>query len=122
MARFYSNENFPLPAVLELRGLGHDVLTTAESGHAGQQMTDSEVLAYAISVERAVLTYNRRHFVALHQQRPAHAGIIVCTVDADCAAPCPAHPRSSSKPSERNCESTHSDYAAGVMHGGPNRR
>lgn len=86
MARFYSNENFPLPVVLELRRLGHDVLTTAESGHAGQRMTDPEVLAFAISTARAVLTYNRRHFIALHQQRPVHAGIVVCTVDADCAA------------------------------------
>ena len=26
MARFYANENFPLPTVEELRRLGHDVL------------------------------------------------------------------------------------------------
>lgn len=30
MARLYANENFPLPAVEELRRLGHDVLTTYE--------------------------------------------------------------------------------------------
>lgn len=34
MARFYSNENFPFPAVEELRRLGHDVVTMAEAGHA----------------------------------------------------------------------------------------
>lgn len=32
MARFYSNENFPLPVVERLRALGHDVLTTYEAG------------------------------------------------------------------------------------------
>ncbi|HEY4759482.1 MAG TPA: DUF5615 family PIN-like protein [Thermoguttaceae bacterium] len=32
MARFYANENFPLPVVEELRRLEHDVLTTQESG------------------------------------------------------------------------------------------
>ena len=33
MARFYSNENFPLPVVEEgLRRLGHDVLTIQETG------------------------------------------------------------------------------------------
>jgi len=30
MAKFYANENFPLPVVEELRRLGHDVLTTYE--------------------------------------------------------------------------------------------
>lgn len=28
MARLYSNENFPLPVVVALRALGHDVVTT----------------------------------------------------------------------------------------------
>lgn len=83
MARFYSNENFPLPVVLELRQLGHNVMTIAESGHASQQMTDAEVLAFATTAGRAVLTYNRRHFIALHAHQPEHAGIVVCTVDAD---------------------------------------
>jgi hypothetical protein len=34
MARFYSDENFPLPVVEELRKLGHDVLTIHEAGQA----------------------------------------------------------------------------------------
>lgn len=83
MARLYSNENFPLPAVLELRRLGHDVMTIAESGNAGRQMTDPEVLSFVTADSRAVITFNRRHFIALHQQRTPHAGIIVCTVDSD---------------------------------------
>jgi hypothetical protein len=43
------------------------------------------VLAFARALDRAVLTLNRRHFVRLHRQQPDHAGIIVCTVDADFA-------------------------------------
>jgi len=47
MARLYANENFPLPAVEELRRLGHDVLTSYESGRAGQAVPDEDVLAFA---------------------------------------------------------------------------
>lgn len=83
MARFYSNENFPLPAVLELRRLGHDVLTVAETGRAGAQLRDAEVLSFATQDSRAVITFNRRHFIALHLKRTNHAGIVVCTVDPD---------------------------------------
>ena len=36
MARLYANENFPLQAVEELRQLGHDVLTTQETGSIGR--------------------------------------------------------------------------------------
>lgn len=83
MARLYANENFPFPVVEELRRLGHDVLTVAETGRANQRMSDTEVLEFAIAESRAVLTHNRKHFLALHRQRPAHAGIVACTYDAD---------------------------------------
>jgi hypothetical protein len=86
MARIYSNENFPFPVVEELRRLGHDVLTTFESGRAGQRIPDEEVLTYAVGESRAVLTHNRRHFVHLHGKIPQHCGIIVCTVDSDAVA------------------------------------
>ena len=49
MARFYANENFPLPVVLELRRLGHDVLTVRESGKANRAVPDGELLDYATS-------------------------------------------------------------------------
>lgn len=84
--RFYSNENFPLPAVEKLRQLGHDVLTVAESGHAGQAWADEEVLRFATKDRRAVLTMNRRHFIRLHDASPEHGGIIVCTFDPSFAA------------------------------------
>jgi hypothetical protein len=40
MARLYSNENFPLPVVQELRKLGHDVLTVQELDNADQVIPD----------------------------------------------------------------------------------
>lgn len=85
MARLYANENFPLPVVLALRLLRHDVLTIQESGRADQAIPDEAVLTFAVSQERAVLTLNRRHFVRLHSAHPIHAGIIVCTFDPDFA-------------------------------------
>ena len=83
MARLYANENFPLPVVLELRRLGHDVLTVQETGKAGLAMPDEAVLAFATGDARAVLTINRKHFLRLHRRDASHAGIIVCTLDLD---------------------------------------
>ena len=85
MARLYSNENFPLPVVEELRTLGHDVVTIQETGKADQALPDDKVLEFATAENRAVLTLNRRHFIRLHHEQPQHAGIIVCTVDPDFA-------------------------------------
>lgn len=81
--RLYSDENFPLPTVEELRQLGHDVLTMYEDGKANQSIPDEDVLALATEKGRAVLTTNRRHFIKLHRRRHQHGGIIVCTFDPD---------------------------------------
>jgi hypothetical protein len=86
MVRCYANENFPLAVVEALRRFGHDVLTTAESGRAGQAIPDADVLAFAVAEQRIVLTLNRRHFIRLHQTTPAHTGIVVCTYDPDFVA------------------------------------
>ena len=83
MARLYSNENFPQPVVEALRALGHDVLTSRDAGKANQRIEDAEVLAYATSVGRAVLTLNRRDFRRLHETGVAHGGIVACTADLD---------------------------------------
>jgi hypothetical protein len=83
MARLYADEDFSYPAVEELRRLGHDVLTAQEAGEGGQGRTDPEVLAIASAEGRAVVTFNRRHFVRLHHQSGSHFGIIVCSRDAD---------------------------------------
>lgn len=86
MARLYSNENFSLPVVEELRHLGHEVLTIQETGRANQALSDEAVLDFARGERRIVLTLNRRHFVHLHGERSDHAGIVVCTYDPDFAA------------------------------------
>lgn len=82
--KFYANENFPLPAVTCLRALGHDVVTTNEVGFSNRGLPDSDVLEYAISVQRVVVTFNRRDFVRLHFAKAGkHSGIVVCSEDRD---------------------------------------
>lgn len=85
MARLYADENFPRPVVAELCELGHDVLTIQEAGAAEQSTPDEAVLAFAVATGPAVLTLNRKHFARLHETRPDHAGIIVCTFDPNFA-------------------------------------
>jgi hypothetical protein len=79
----YADENFPQPVVTELRRLGHDVLTVHEAGKARQKVPDEAILTDASADGRAVLTHNRKDFIHLHDTRPNHAGIIVCTTDLD---------------------------------------
>ena len=79
MARFYADENFDYPTVMELRILGHDVLTVQEAGNRGN--TDDQVLAFATLDGRVVLTHDRRDFAHLHQHDSNHAGIVSCTLD-----------------------------------------
>lgn len=81
MARLYMDEQFPREASDRLRQLGHDVLTVQEAGKAGLRIPDSQVLAFATSLDRAVVTHNRFDFIRLHNQEPNHAGIIACTED-----------------------------------------
>lgn len=86
MARIYADEDFNLRVVEELRRLGHDVLTVHEAGRGGQGIDDADVLAYAITLGRAVLTFDRRDYHRLAGLTPAHAGIITCTRDTNVAA------------------------------------
>jgi predicted nuclease of predicted toxin-antitoxin system len=86
MARLYANENFPFPAVEELRRLGHDVLTVQETGKAERSASDEEVLAFSKAEGRILLTLNRKHFIQLHRQQPEHMGIVVCSFDPDFVA------------------------------------
>lgn len=86
MADIYSNENFPLPVVEELRKLGHDVLTTHEAGKSEQAIPDEEVLKFASESQRVLVTLNRKHFIRLHNESSHHSGIVVCTFDPDFGA------------------------------------
>ncbi len=81
MARFYADEQFPHRIVEVLQTLGHDILTVQAADNRG--LPDEAVLAFATQENRAVLTFNRRHFIRLHTQQPEHAGIIVCKDDPD---------------------------------------
>lgn len=84
MAEFYSNENFPLGVVEALRKLGHNVQTSFEAGRANQRIPDDEVLKFATSEKRVLLTLNRRDFIVLDRSAEGqHAGIVVCTQDVD---------------------------------------
>jgi hypothetical protein len=83
MARLYGDEDFSYHVVVELRRLGHDVLTVQEAGQANLGVPDSAVLAFAIAQDRAVVTFNRRHFISLHREVASHRGILVCTRDPD---------------------------------------
>ena len=86
MVALYVDEDFSYPVVQRLRQLGHDMLTAHEAGQAGQGIEDVTVLAFATTAGRAVLTFNRRHFIRLHTEVSLHAGIIVCTRDDDTVA------------------------------------
>ena len=79
MANFYADEQFPRATSVALRTLGHDVLTVQEAGNANQKIPDEDVLAFATSQDRAVLTLNRYDFISLHRKSSAHTGIIVCS-------------------------------------------
>lgn len=81
MARFYADEDFPLPVVAELRRFGHDVRTVQDAGRAGQRIGDPQVLADAIAEQRAVLTHNHTDFKWLHRHASQHQGIVSCTHD-----------------------------------------
>lgn len=81
--RLYADENFPLPVVIALRELKHDVVTMMETGEANQELPDEDVLKRGTLESRILLTLNRRDFIQLHNQNNDHAGIVVCTVDPD---------------------------------------
>lgn len=83
MIKLYSNENFPIDIVVELRKLGYDVLTSYEAGQANQGIPDEEVLDFAIQHERTIITLNRNDFIALHLSGISHKGIIICKTDRD---------------------------------------
>ena len=86
MALLLADENFPAPAIERLRQLDHNVLTLLQTDMAGLAIPDDEVLAFATSLNRCLLTLNRKDFIKLHTQSSQHAGIIICTFDLDFTA------------------------------------
>src|SRR5260370_913937 len=77
----YADEDFPRPAVIELRQRGHDVITAQEDGMSSSP--DPDILARAHALGRAVLTYNRSDYERLHRQGADHSGILSATQDTN---------------------------------------
>lgn len=86
MASFLADEDFDHRIAARLRVLGHDVMTLAVLGLAGSRIPDEAVLSAATAEGRALLTHNRLHFVRLHRQTRAHAGIFISSQTRDPAA------------------------------------
>lgn len=83
MARLYSDENFDVRVMTTLKELGHDTLTARDAGRINMKIPDKEVLAFATTEQRAVVTFDRLDYLNLHKANPDHAGIIACTFDSD---------------------------------------
>ena len=86
MSLLFGDENFDRNVVLELRRLGHDVLTAHEAGRAICRFPMPMCSRLRHFSAHTVLTFDRRNYRRLHGQFPAHAGIITCTDDRDFAA------------------------------------
>jgi hypothetical protein len=69
-----------------LRAMGHNILTVQEAGKENPKNPHEEVLAFAVSEKRAVLTLNRRYFIRLYSLQSDHAAIIVCRGEDDLTA------------------------------------
>ena len=83
MARLDADELFPRVVVELLRPMIHNILTLQAAGKDNQKNPDKEVLAFAVSENRAVLTLNRRYFIRLHRLQSDRAGIIFCRGEDD---------------------------------------
>lgn len=85
--RLFTDEMISPDLAVELRRRGYDVLSCHEAGRANQAIPDPDQLEYAAQNERAILTFNTRHFIRLDQERRAaqqpHAGIIASPRIAD---------------------------------------
>jgi predicted nuclease of predicted toxin-antitoxin system len=86
MAKLFGDENFSIRVMNKLSDLGHDTLTAREAGMANQKIADHDILKFASSDGRAVVTFDRRDYYRLHQENPTHAGVIVCTNNPDIEA------------------------------------
>jgi len=78
--RLYLDEDAQRTSLVRaLRARQIDVLTANEAGQVG--LSDADQLAFAISQNRTIFTFNRGDFVQLHtkylRQNRTHAGIIV---------------------------------------------
>lgn len=78
-----ADENFSANVNLELKGLGHDLITLSDLGLSDIGYPDAQVLEKATELNRCVLTFNRSDFIKLHNKGNKHAGIVVCTFNSN---------------------------------------
>jgi predicted nuclease of predicted toxin-antitoxin system len=63
--RLHLNEHLSPRLAEQLRKYGFDVSSTLEAGMV--EASDAEQLAYAAANKRAIVTFNHRDFVVLHE-------------------------------------------------------
>lgn len=77
--RFFTDEDVYRAVAQELRRVGFDAVSTPESGR--NRESDESQLAWSTGENRALVTFNVRHFARLHAHIMAnqghHSGIIV---------------------------------------------
>lgn len=77
--KLYLDENIQGSLPAQLRRHGIDVIATAEAGMLSK--SDDEQLAYAATHQRAILTFNVRHFELIHaaylMAGQAHWGVLL---------------------------------------------
>jgi len=82
--KLHLNEHLSPRLAEQLRRYGFDVTSTLEVGLV--EATDAEQLIFAATHERAIVTFNHRDFVVLHEQYIAegqtHWGIIFSTEES----------------------------------------
>lgn len=81
MARLLADENFDFQVVCALRAHGHDMLTVQQAGMGYRGVADEDVLAFPISEQRAVVTFDKLDYIRLNRQVSPHCGIIICSDD-----------------------------------------
>lgn len=77
MTLLFADENITPTIVQGLRDRGVDIMTTTEAGIDNQKTSDPEILRYAGTLGRAVITFNRKDFKQLHEEGEPHAGILL---------------------------------------------
>jgi predicted nuclease of predicted toxin-antitoxin system len=77
--RLYLDEMIPVVLAVVLGQYGYDVLTAKEANMFGK--SDEDQLAFAVSNQRTIITFNIKDFILLHQkwlsEGKQHSGIIV---------------------------------------------
>ena len=77
--RLYTDEDVYSQVAPQLRRRAYDVLSTPEAGN--REVSDRTQLAFAVSQQRTILTFNRGDFARLHYEYLAaglqHYGVIV---------------------------------------------